>query len=151
MKTELKTWSPFQELDRLQDEMKSLFMRSGNGDSPLLSRAELSDWSPDVDIAEDENEYTITADLPAVKKNEVKVTLDDGLLTICGEREQKEETKKKKFHRVERSYGKYLRSFRLPDEVESDKIDARFDDGVLTVHLPKGAQPKAQSKEIAIH
>lgn len=145
-------WNPFGQLEQLQDQMRSLFLRSGNGsDFPLASASEFGDWSPPMDISEDDDEYTITADLPEVKKDQVKVTLDDGLLTIRGEREHKEEKRKKKYHRVERSYGKYVRSFRLPDEVESDKIDANFEDGVLTVHLPKGEEAKTREKEIAIH
>lgn len=148
----LSRWSPFRELDRLQDEMRSLFLRSGNEDSPLLhTTSEFADWAPAVDIAEDDKEFTITADLPQVKKDEVKVTVDDGLLTIRGEREHKEETKNKKYHRVERSYGKYVRSFRLPEEVKSDKIDAQFEGGVLTIHLPKGNKKATKAKEIAIH
>lgn len=151
-KSALTRWNPFGELDRLQDEMRSLFLRSGNEDFPLLSTtSEFAEWAPAVDITEDDKEYTITADLPDVKKEEVKVTIDDGVLTIRGEREHKEETKKKKFHRVERSYGKYVRSFRLPDEVESGKIDARFEGGVLTVHLPKGKKAATKGKEIVVH
>jgi HSP20 family protein len=150
-KNQITNWDPFKELEDLQDRMRSLFVRSGNGDSFLTNETDFADWSPAVDISEDEKEFTITADLPDVKKEEVKVSLDDGMLTIKGERQHKEETKKKKFHRVERSYGKYVRSFRLPDEVESDKIDAAFKDGVLTVHLPKGEKSKSREKEIAIH
>lgn len=150
-KAALTRWNPFQELDRLQDEMRSLFMRSGNGDAPLSTGSEFADWSPAVDISEDDDEYTITADLPEVKKEEVKVTLDGGLLTIRGEREHTEETKKRKFHRVERSYGRYVRSFRLPEEIEGEKVDAEFHDGVLTVHLPKGARTKPREIEVAVH
>ena len=150
-KTEITRWDPFLELDNLQDRMKSLFMRTGNGGYPLFSDSEFADWAPAVDITEDDNEYTITADLPEVEKDQVKVTLDDGRLTISGEREHKEEEKKKKFHQMERSYGKYVRSFRLPEEVESEKIDANFDAGILTVHLPKGEAAKSHKTEIAVH
>lgn len=153
-KTEItqSRWDPFKELEDLQDRMRSLFMQTGNGGGlSLSSETEFGDWSPAVDIAEDENEYTITADLPDVPKDQVKVSIDDGVLSIRGEREQKKEEKKKKFHRVERSYGTYLRSFRLPEEVDGEKVDAGFKDGVLTVHLPKTEDATKRKKEIAIH
>lgn len=154
-KHEIKKWDPFRELEKLQDRMRSLFVKTGtgngNGAFSLLSDSEFSDWSPAVDIGEDDEEYTIIADLPDVGKDQVKVTLDDGCLTIRGEREKKEEEKKKRFHRVERSYGKYVRSFRIPEEVDEEQIDAQFDKGVLTVHLPKGQEAGREEKEIAIH
>ena len=127
-----------------------MFLRSGDGGFPLWSRGDFADWSPAVDITEDDDEYTITADLPEVEKDHVSVTLDDGFLTLRGERERKEEAKKKKVHRVERSYGRYVRSFRLPLEVESGNIRAEFGNGVLTVHLPKSAEAGSHEREIAI-
>lgn len=144
-------WNPFSELDELQDRMRSLFVRSGNGEGPgITDGGEFADWSPAVDVSEDENEYLITADLPEVKKEDIKITADDGRLTISGERKRETEETKKKWHRVERSYGKYVRSFRLPQEVTPDKIDAKFRDGVLTIHLPKTAGGKTHQHEIPV-
>ena len=94
-KNEITRWNPFQELDQLQDRMRSLFMKSGNGGSALIAGSEFADWSPAVDIEEDEKEYTITADLPDVDRDHVKVTSNDGYLTITGEREHEKEEKDK--------------------------------------------------------
>ena len=98
-----------------------------------------------MDISEDDKEYLVKADLPEIKKEDVKVTLEDKLLSISGERKSEKEEKKKKFHRIERSYGTFLRTFRLPDDADAKKIAAEFKDGVLEVRLPKtpAAKPKA--------
>ena len=147
--TEITRWNPFQEFEDLQDRFRSLFLRTGNGNGnkgELAEIGELADWSPAVDVTEDDKEYLITADLPEVDKKDIKVTAEDGRLTISGERKREKEEKKKTWHRVERSYGKYVRSFRLPDEVEAGKVDASFKNGVLTVHLPKSPE-KAKAKK----
>ena len=146
--TKMKRWDPFREFDELQNRMRSLFFENGNGqEDELFAGGELAAWSPAVDVAEDDSEYLITADLPDVKKKDIKVTAEDGRLTISGERKREKEEKKKTWHRLERSYGSYTRSFRLPDEVDAAKIDAAFKDGVLTVHLPKSPEKAKQKKE----
>jgi HSP20 family protein len=109
-----------------------------------------SGWAPAVDIQENETEYVVKADLPEVKKEDVKVGVEDGILTVEGERKQEKEEKGTKFHRVERSYGKFVRRFALPTEVETDKAQAEFKDGVLNVHLPKAAKAKARSVEVKV-
>lgn len=103
-----------------------------------------SEWSPLVDIIEDDKEYLITAELPEVKKEDVKVTLENGVLTLTGERRFEKEETGKKFHRVERSYGSFVRSFTLPDDADASKVDAQFKDGLLKVHVSKTeiARPK---------
>ena len=103
------------------------------------------DWAPRVDIAETDTEFTIKAEIPEVKKEDVKVTVDSGVLTIRGERKQEKEEKDKKFHRVERYYGSFTRSFSLPDNVDESKIEASFKDGMLNLQIPKteAAKPKA--------
>jgi len=154
MNTQLIQWNPFSELRGIQNRLSTLFGDSleGNGEPDDLALAD-GDWSPAVDVAEDEKEYLITADLPEVEKDDVNVKVDKGVLTISGERhhESEEEDKKKKFHRVERSYGRYTRSFRLPEEVDADKVDAQFKNGVLKVHLPKGEEKVPQAVEVKIH
>lgn len=148
--TKLAKWNPFTEFDDLQDQMRSLFSKWGNGGSLLTLGGDLVDWTPAVDVTEDDNEFVITADLPDVKKDQVKVTIDDGMLTIRGERQHESEEKKKKYHRVERSYGRYQRSFSLPQGIKREDVAAQFKDGVLTVHLPKGEGKKPDEQEIEV-
>jgi len=104
---------------------------------PLLETGEYFDWSPAVDISETGQEYLIRAALPAVKKEDVKVTYEDGMLTLSGERHQKEEQKDVKYHRIENYYGHFSRSFALPDATDADAIRAESKDGVLTIQVPK--------------
>ena len=108
------------------------------------------DWAPSVDVAEDDKEYRISADAPGVKREDLKVNVEEGVLTIAGERKSEKEEKGKKFHKVERSYGSFSRSFTLPEDAEEDKLSAEFKEGVLTVHLPKTANLKPKSKEIKV-
>jgi HSP20 family protein len=96
-----------------------------------------TEWAPSVDISETEGEYLIRASLPGVKKEDTKVTVEDGMLTLSGERQQQEEVKDEKFHKVESFYGSFSRSFALPDAVDEKAIKADSKDGVLTVHVPK--------------
>jgi len=110
----------------------------------------LFDWSPSVDISENGTEYLIRADLPAVRKEDVHVTFDDGLLTISGERRQKSEDKAEKTHRVETLYGKFSRSFSLPDNVDTASIRAESKDGVITVHVTKARTEPKKPTEIKV-
>jgi HSP20 family protein len=145
-------WDPFKEMEDLQSRYARLFgltpARIANGEKEALAVAE---WAPSVDIVEDDREYLVKADLPDVKKEDVKVTVENGVLTITGERKLEKEEKGKKYHRIERSYGNFLRSFTLPDGADGSKVNAEFKDGVLTVHLPKGekARPKAVEVKVA--
>ena len=104
-----------------------------------------------ADITEDDKEYLIKAELPEMRKEDVKVTVENGVLTISGERKFEKEEKKKKYHRVERGYGTFMRSFALPDDADFNKVNAEFKDGVLTVHVPKTehAQPKQIEVKVA--
>jgi HSP20 family protein len=119
----------------------------GNGNGTELVAA---DWMPKVDIEEDEKAYMIRAEIPDVKRKDVKIAVEDGMLTLSGERKHEKEEKSKKYHRVERSYGSFLRSFAIPADVEESKIAATFADGMLTVSMPKGATPKKHAREIAV-
>jgi len=111
----------------------------------------VADWTPSVDISETEGEYQIKAEIPDVKKEDVKVTLEDGVLTIQGERKHEKEEKGKKYHRIERSYGSFVRTFSLPDVIDEDKVRAEFKEGVLNLSLPKSekAKPKAIDVKVA--
>jgi HSP20 family protein len=127
-------WEPFSAMDDMFNRFPSLFGRfpryAGSGDANY-------DWAPSVDISETGEEYLIRAALPAVKKDDVNVTVEDGMLTLSGERRQKEEQKDEKFHKVESFYGSFSRSFALPDAVNEAAIKAESKDGVLTIHVPK--------------
>ena len=108
------------------------------------------EWSPSANISETDKEYLIRAELPAVKKEDVKVTVDGGMITIAGERKQQKEDKGEKYHRIESSYGSFVRSFTLPDDVNTDAIRCEDKDGVLTVHLPKSEISKSKPKQITV-
>src|SRR4029078_12373539 len=125
-------------LGELENRLDKYFGRpalAGNGGAKEAMT--VAEWAPAVDITEDDKEYLVKAELPEMKKEEVKVTVENGELTISGERKLEKEEKNKKYHRIERSYGSFVRTFTLPDTVKGDKVNAEFKDGLLTVHLPK--------------
>jgi len=142
-------FNPFRELEDIQTRLNRFFT-----DTPLRKMEGnglfFSDWAPPVDIQETEKEYLIKAELPEMKKEDVKVEVLDGVLTIEGERAQEKEEKGKKFHKVERSYGKFVRQFALPAEVEAAKVEAEYKDGVLNVHLPKTAVAKPTTVTVKV-
>ena len=121
--------------------------RIGRGEIPSMTFA---DWSPEVDISEDDHGYVLKADLPEMKKEDVKVTVDHGILSVSGERKSEKEDKKKKFHRIERSYGSFRRSFTLPEDTDSTKVTAEFRDGVLKVHLPTTAIERSKATQVKV-
>jgi HSP20 family protein len=125
----LNRWEPFYAMDKMFDRSPWFF-----GYGP---RHFDYDWSPSVDISETDKEYLIRAALPAVKKEDVKVTYENRMLTLSGERRKEKEEKGEKFHRVESFYGNFSRSFELPDTIDVERISAEAKDGVLTVHVPK--------------
>jgi HSP20 family protein len=147
----LTRWDPFKELDEMQNRLSALF-----GRSPVRKNGEkqesltVAEWSPLVDISEDEKEYLIKAELPEVKKEDAKVSVQNDVLTISGERKYEKEEKGKKYHRVERAYGSFERSFTLPEDADAAKIAAEFKDGVLKVHLPKSEKPRPKSIEVKV-
>ena len=142
-------WDPFRELEEMSDRLNRVFARTGSARAADDTGAFLTfDWAPSVDIAETAEAFEIKAELPDVKKDDVKVTVEDGQLRISGERKQEKDEKGKKFHRVERSYGSFMRSFALPENVDDSKLSAEYKDGVLNVRLPK--TEKAKPKAIAV-
>jgi len=140
-------WDPFTSMEesfnRLLPSVFGAWPRTGFGDSKL-------EWRPSADISETDKEFLIRAELPAVKKEDVQVTIDAGVITIQGERKQEKEEKNEKQHRVERFYGSFTRSFSLPDSVNIEAIRCESKDGVLTVHLPKAVAEKPQAKQIKV-
>lgn len=129
---------PFFELTSLQDRVNRLFNQAFGGfdfevEQPLTS----AEFLPPVDIVEDEQNIIFTAEIPGVKLEDLKLTLENNVLTITGERKFKEEEKKENFHRIERRFGKFTRSFTLPVGVEAEQVNAMFENGVLKITLPK--------------
>ncbi|MGE5277728.1 MAG: Hsp20/alpha crystallin family protein [Acidobacteriota bacterium] len=138
----------FRDMEEMTDRLNRLF---GTWTRPYEKEAlKLAEWAPAVDIQETEKEYLVKAELPEVEKQDVKVTVQDNVLTIQGERKQEKEEKGKKFHRIERSYGTFLRTFTVPEEVEGTKVAAEFKDGLLKVHLPKSEKPHAKTIEVKV-
>ena len=146
-------WSPFREMDEIQRRMSSLL--EGN----LLRRSNLTngeenitvpEWAPLVDVIEDEKEYLIKVELPEVQKDDVKVTVENGTLTIAGERKAENEQKGRRFHRVERYYGRFERTFGIPDDAETDGVNAEFKDGVLRVRLAKSEKSRPKQIEVKV-
>jgi HSP20 family protein len=140
-------WDPFREMEDLFDRYTKAVGWPQRANQELTAAG---DWSPRVDIAETEKEFVIKAEIPEVKKEDVKVTVDSSVLTIRGERRQEKEEKDKKFHKIERYYGSFSRSFTLPDEVEITKIEAIFKDGMLNLHIPKSKEAKSKKIEVKV-
>ncbi len=144
----LVRWDPFGEIDTLFNRLMP-----GSARWPRLSmenNAGKLEWAPSADISETDTEFVIRAELPAVKKEDVQVILDAGLITIKGERRQHKDDKHEKFHRVESFYGSFERSFSLPENINSDAVSCESKDGILTVHIPKTAAQKAKPKQISV-
>ncbi|MCG6933745.1 MAG: Hsp20/alpha crystallin family protein [Gallionella sp.] len=142
-------WDPFVELEDVSKQLNRIFGRFPARSEPARELLATADWAPSVDIAETETAYLIKSEIPGVNREDVKVNIENGMLTMSGERKQEKEEKGKKFHRVERSYGSFMRSFRLPDNVDEAAVKAEFKDGMLNVTLPKTTQPK--NKAISIN
>jgi HSP20 family protein len=143
-------WNPFKEMEDLQNRLSSLFNRTVAPSHDSEEQITVAEWAPRVDIIEDETEYLIKAELPEVKKEEVKVTVENGVLSISGERKFEREEKGKKYHRVERTYGRFERCFTVPDNADPSKVNAEFKDGVLKVHLAKDEKAKPRSIDVKI-
>src|SRR4029450_6503143 len=144
----LITWNQLREMEaqnRFYRFLGEFPNRMGSGEIHSLA---VADWSPEVDISEDDHGCLLKADLPEMKKDDVRVTVEDGILCVSGERKIEKEDQKRKFHRTERSFGNFRRSFTLPEDADSTKVTADFRDGVLKVHLP--TTPIARSKAIAV-
>jgi HSP20 family protein len=147
----LTHWNPFREMQDLQNRVLNALQTraaaAGNGQQESIT---VSQWAPVVDITEDAHEYLIKAELPEIKREDVKVTVENGMLTLSGERRLEKEETGKKYHRVERAYGSFLRSFHLPEDTDPEKVGAEFKEGVLHIHLPKQEAVKPRQVEVKI-
>ena len=144
----LTRFDPFRELEDVSTRLSRIFGQlparfTFDGDDALSA-----DWAPAVDVQETDSEYLVKADLPEVKKEDVTVEIVDGTLNVRGERHKEKEEKGKRFHRIERSYGRFERRLAVPAGVDAQKVAAEFKDGVLRVHLPKS--PNATPKSIDV-
>ena len=141
----LITWNQLREMEEAKQNRFNRFLGGfpngiGIGETHSLT---VPDWSPEVDISQDNHEYLLKADLPEMKKDDVRVTVEDGILCVSGERKNEKEDQKRKFHRIERAYGNFRRSFTLPEDADSTKVTAEFRDGV-----PEGAPPDNDESKI---
>jgi len=143
-------WDPWRELEDMHNRLSTYFGNrpARRGEDSETMKA--TDWIPAVDIAEDEKAYIIKAELPEVAKEDVKVTMERGVLTISGERKLEKEEKGKKFHRIERAYGHFARSFNLPEDVDVANITATQKNGVLTVVVPKAPQSTPRQIDVKV-
>lgn len=149
MATGIIRWNPQTHLlrgrmDRLFNEMLRDYWGPETGSEEVSSRV----WAPPVDIREGSDALTLTAELPGLTKDDVSITLENNVLTLSGERKFEKETQGEAYHRIERSYGSFSRSFTLPSTVRTDTVEARFEHGVLTVSLPK--QEESKPRKITI-
>ena len=131
-------YEPVSLFDQFNHELNRFFTNS----RPVSTGNEARDWAPAVDIREEDDRFLLIADIPGVKRDEVEITLEDGVLTIKGERQTGTEETREGFHRKERVHGSFLRQFTLPDTVNPDSISATFTDGVLEIGIPKQAKPE---------
>jgi HSP20 family protein len=143
-------WDPFREFQDLSDRLNRIFQPNPNGQESREQALTVFDWAPAVNISETDKAYLVKADLPEVKKENVKVTHENGVLTIEGERRQEKREEGEKYHRVESSYGKFMRRFTLPDDGQEEAIEANFKDGALTIVIPKAAAKRPKSREIKV-
>jgi len=144
-------WDPFKELDELQSRLSTLFGRAPvRKEGDKREALTMAEWAPLVDITEDDKEYVIKAEVPEVKKEHIKLTVDEDVLTITGERKLEKEEKGRKYHRVERAYGSFVRSFTMPEDTDASKIHAEYKGGVLWIHLAKTEKAKPKAIEVKV-
>jgi len=140
-------WDPFRDLITLREKMNRLFEETYSSrpdDRDLIS----STWTPSVDIYEKENTLILCAELPGIKEDDIEIRIEDNTLTLKGERNFEKETKEENYHRVERAYGTFQRSFSLPLYIDQDKIKAEHEDGILKISMPKKSELKPRSVKI---
>ena len=144
---QLIRWEPFRDVVSLSERMNRFFensvvSREGNGDSVASS------WSPSVDIYENEDEIALNAEIPGIDEKDIEIKIEDNILSLKGERKWEDEKKEENYHRIERSYGSFFRSFRIPNNIDQEKIRAEHEDGVLKIHLPKKHESKPRKVKV---
>lgn len=142
----LVSYDPFRQFRSLQGEINRLFEQGAE-----TSTGQLAPWPMRVDIREDDHQVTIKADIPGMEQKDIQVNVDNGTLTIAGERAFVDEENKDLYHRVERSYGRFSRSFQLPNTTDVNGITASYKQGVLEINLPKREEAKPRAIQVAIN
>jgi len=146
----LERWNPARDLFRVHDDLGRMIDRFFTTDTMGGTFFDTSDWLPGMDVSEDNDNFVVKMELPGLTKNDVNITFRENTLVIEGEKKCEEEKKDTHYHRVERSYGKFSRSFMLPTRVKDNKIDAKFKDGVLTITLPKAEEVKPKAIDVKV-
>lgn len=148
----LVRWQPFQELPSLQRQMNRLFESFGGKTSLTPFEEDLSAWEfgPPVDIIEDEQKLTFKVEVPGIEEKDIKVEVENNVLTVRGERKMEKDIKEENFRRMERHYGAFTRSFTLPSSVDAEKIEANYTDGVLAIQMPKRAEAKPKQIKVNV-
>jgi HSP20 family protein len=147
-------WEPFRDVDDIFDrfvaETVRRWPRQAQGQGAQLQQA-AREWAPVADVSETDGEYLIKAELPEVRKEDVNITVQDGVLTLSGERKQEQRAEQEKLHRIERFYGSFARRFALPENADEQGIRAESRDGVIVIHIPKQRVAEQQPRQIEIH
>jgi HSP20 family protein len=141
---------PFQQLERMGREMDRLWDSFFEDRPTVRGREWMGDWLPSLDLSETKNEFVVKAEVPGMTAKDIDISLNGGVLSIRGEKKQEREEKEENYHFVERTYGSFNRSIRLPGGVHSDKIKASYKDGVLKVTLPKSEEGKRREVKIKV-
>ena len=143
-------WRPRGDLFSVRNEMNRLFDNFFTGwPEPRKGLLE-GEWAPSIDVTETEGEITVTAELPGVKQEEVDITITDDVLTLKGQKKEEKEVKDRNYHRIERSYGSFQRSVRLPTDVQAGEAKAAYKDGILTITIPKAEEAKPKQIKIDV-
>lgn len=141
-------WNPWGELEHMSSRLRTLFDQGVREGHASMTQ---TDWIPPVDVEETDNhQYVIHAEVPAVKKDDLRIRVKDGVLSLEGERRYRHEDTKGKFHRVERRYGTFARRFTLPDDIDEKKLKANYDEGMVNIVLPKSSEANSRSFDIRI-
>jgi HSP20 family protein len=142
----MSRWDPFRELSSIQNELNRLFGRTFSTEGGEAREA--AAWLPAIDVAETQDRFVITAELPGVDPDDVDISVENSVLTLRGDRRFYRETKEDDFHRIERRFGNFARSITLPSTVDPERIRASFDAGVLTIEVPKKEEAKPRKIQI---
>jgi HSP20 family protein len=146
-----KAISPFEEMERWFDDFfRRPFSLLRPSWFPRIGFPEIEEVTPTVDVFEEGDDVVVKAELPGMSKDDIDVKVTDDLITISGEKKKEEKVEKKNYYRMERSYGSFTRSLRLPTEVQTEKATAKFKDGVLEVRIPKTEEAKKKEKKVLI-
>src|SRR5207249_1633474 len=140
-------WDPFREMNTMQTNLNRIFQDYGRGSDELMTSGT---FVPPVDICEDEHNITLKMEVPGINEKDIQITLENNTLTVRGERKFEQEEKEENFHRIERRYGSFTRSFTLPNTVDSEHVTANYDNGILNIQLAKRAEAKPKQIKVGI-